>query len=85
MIKAFRALKYRNFRLFFPGLIVSQVGIWMQSVAVAWLVYDLTKSPFAMGSIMCVKHPLEVLLLINSTGINFYLPYRFYLPCRLYL
>ncbi len=55
MIKAFRALKYRNFRLFFPGLIVSQVGIWMQSVAVAWLVYDLTKSPFAMGSIMCVN------------------------------
>lgn len=55
MIKAFRALKYRNFRLFFPGLIISQIGVWMQSVAVAWLVYDLTKSPFAMGSIMCVN------------------------------
>lgn len=53
MIKAFRALKYRNFKLFFPGLVISQTGIWMQSVAVAWLVYDITKSPFAMGSIMC--------------------------------
>lgn len=55
MLQAFRALRYRNFRLFFPGLIVSQTGIWMQNVAVAWLVYDLTKSPLAMGSIMCVN------------------------------
>lgn len=55
MLQAFRALKYRNFRLFFPGLIVSQTGIWMQNVAVAWLVYDLTKSPFTMGTIMCIN------------------------------
>ena len=48
----FRALKYRNFRLFFPGLIVSQIGIWVQNVAVNWLVYDITKSPFIMGVVM---------------------------------
>lgn len=52
MITAFRALKYRNFKLFFPGLIISQTGLWMQSVAVAWLVYDITNSPLAMGSVM---------------------------------
>ncbi len=48
----FRSLKYRNFRLFFPGLITSQVGIWIQNVALSWVVYDMTHSPFMMGSIM---------------------------------
>ena len=48
----FRAFKYRNFRLFFPGLAVSQIGIWIQNITIAWLVYDITKSPFAMGTIM---------------------------------
>ncbi len=49
---AFRSLKYRNFRLFFPGLLTSQVGIWIQNVAISWVVYDMTKSPFMMGTIM---------------------------------
>ena len=48
----FRALKYRNFRLFFPGLAISQIGIWIQNVAISWLVYDITKSSFIMGLIM---------------------------------
>ena len=52
MISAFRALKYRNFRLFFPGLLIAQIGIWAQNVAISWLVYDITKSPFVMGLIM---------------------------------
>lgn len=68
MIKAFRALKYRNFRLFFPGLVISQTGVWMQSVAVAWLVYDLTKSPFAMGSIMCFN-AIPLLLVTPFAGV----------------
>lgn len=52
-IKAmFRAFKYRNFRLFFPGLAVCQIGIWIQNIAISWLVYDLTKSPFMMGTVM---------------------------------
>lgn len=50
----FRAFKYRNFRLFFPGLAISQIGIWIQNITIAWLVYDITKSPFAMGTIMCI-------------------------------
>lgn len=68
MIQAFRALKYRNFRLFFPGLVISQTGVWMQSVAVAWLVYDLTKSPFAMGSIMCFN-AIPLLLVTPFAGV----------------
>lgn len=50
--ETFRALKYRNFRLFFPGLIVSATGIWIQNIAINWLVYDITKSPFIMGIVM---------------------------------
>lgn len=52
LTQTFRSLKYRNFRLFFPGLITSQVGIWIQNVALSWVVYDMTQSPFMMGTIM---------------------------------
>lgn len=48
----FRAFKYRNFRLFFPGLAICQIGIWIQNIAISWLVYDLTKSPLTMGTVM---------------------------------
>jgi len=37
----FRALRHRNYRLFFSGQIISLVGTWMQSVAQSWLVYRL--------------------------------------------
>jgi MFS family permease len=45
----FRALKARNYRLFFSGQTISLIGTWMQMVAVAWLVYRLTNSPFLLG------------------------------------
>jgi MFS family permease len=45
----FRALSHRNFRLFWTGAFLSNVGTWMQSVAQAWLVYQLTNSPFWLG------------------------------------
>lgn len=45
----FRALRYRNYRLFFAGQIISLVGTWMQSVAQAWLVYRLTGSSLLLG------------------------------------
>jgi MFS family permease len=43
------ALTHRNFRLFFFGQGISLIGTWMQSVALGWLVLDLTNSPFAVG------------------------------------
>ncbi len=46
---AFRALRHRNFRLFVTGQTISLVGTWMQTVAVGWLVYRLTHSPFLLG------------------------------------
>jgi len=45
----FRALKYRNFRLFYLGQIVSLTGTWMQQVALGWLVYQMTQSAFLLG------------------------------------
>lgn len=45
----FAALRHRNFRLFFVGQLVSLIGTWMQRVAQAWLVLQLTNSPFLLG------------------------------------
>jgi MFS family permease len=44
-----RALKYRNYKLFFSGQLISLIGTWMQSIAMGWLVYRLTDSPFMLG------------------------------------
>lgn len=44
-----RALNHREFRLFWTGQWVSLVGRWMQSIGQAWLVLDLTRSPFKLG------------------------------------
>ncbi len=44
-----RALNHADFRRFLGAQIVSQVGSWMQSVALAWLVLELTNSPFRLG------------------------------------
>lgn len=47
----FRALHHRNFRLFVIGQLISLVGTWMQMAAQAWLVYRITGSSLALGSI----------------------------------
>jgi MFS family permease len=46
-----RALRHRNFRLFWTGYMVSLVGTWMQQVARGWLVLELTHSPFWLGMV----------------------------------
>src|SRR6187431_107976 len=45
----FRALSHRNYRLFWTGAFLSNVGTWMQAVAQGWLVLTLTNSPFWLG------------------------------------
>ncbi len=45
----FGALRYRNFNLLWSGLIVSNMGTWMQNVANGWLVLQLTNSPLWLG------------------------------------
>lgn len=46
-----RALRHRDFRLFWSGQLVSLIGTWMQSVGQSWLVLELTNSPFRLGMI----------------------------------
>ena len=46
-----RALKHRNFQLFFSGQLISLTGTWMQTVAQSWLVYRLTGSSLLLGSV----------------------------------
>src|SRR5215472_9868901 len=47
--RTLRALANSNYRLYFFGQIVSQTGGWLQRIAQAWLVLDLTGSPAALG------------------------------------
>jgi MFS family permease len=44
-----RALRHRNYKLFFSGQLVSLIGTWMQSLAMGWLVYRMTNSAFMLG------------------------------------
>jgi MFS family permease len=46
---AWRALRHRNFRLFFSGQSISLIGTWMTRVATSWLVYRLTGSALLLG------------------------------------
>ena len=46
-----RALRHRNFQLFFGGQLISLVGTWMQTVAQSWLVYKLTGSGLLLGAV----------------------------------
>lgn len=49
MIHALRAFRHRNFRLFFYGQSLSLIGSWIQQIALSWLVYRMTGSPFLLG------------------------------------
>jgi MFS family permease len=48
---ALRALRHRNFQLFFAGQLISLIGTWMQTVAQSWLVYRLTGSTLLLGTV----------------------------------
>lgn len=49
LAERFRALRHRDFRLFWSGQLVSLVGTWMQTVAQGWLMHRLTDSPLMLG------------------------------------
>jgi MFS family permease len=65
---AMRALKHRNFQLFFGGQLISLVGTWMQSVAQSWLVYRLTGSSVLLG-LVGFSSQIPVFLLAPIGGI----------------
>ena len=63
-----RALRSRNFRLFFFGQLISLIGVWMQSTAQQWLVYRLTGSQLKLGTVTFAGY-LPVLLLSLFMGV----------------
>jgi MFS family permease len=60
--RIFKSLrKHRNYRLFFMGQVVSLAGTWMQNIALAWFVVELTHSPLAIGGLaFCRFFPFMV-------------------------
>jgi len=62
-----RALNHRDFRRWYVGSFVSQIGTWTQSVAQAWLVLQLTDSPFRLGLIGTLQWgPMLVFALVTG-------------------
>ncbi len=60
------ALRHRDFRLFWVGQLISQIGTWMQSVAQAWLVLELTQSPLQLGLVSALQ--FTPILLLSPIG-----------------
>lgn len=63
-----RALRHRNYRLFFSGQVISLTGSWMQYTAQAWLIYRITGSAMMMG-VAAFADKVPVLLLGLAGGV----------------
>ncbi len=67
LTRGFRALEVRNYRLYWFGQLISQTGSWMQTTAQAWLVLQLTRSPFALGLVTTLQFlPIMLLSLLGG-------------------
>ena len=67
LARGFSALKVRNYRLYWFGQLISQTGSWMQTTAQAWLVLQLTHSPFALGLVTTLQFlPIMLFSLIGG-------------------
>jgi MFS family permease len=63
--------KHRNYRLFFTGQVISNIGTWMQRVAQAWLVLSLTHSPVAVGILaLCQFLPFTLFSLVAGVIVD---------------
>src|SRR5258705_2253618 len=65
-----RALGHRDFRLFWFGQLVSLIGTWMERVGQAWLVLELTNSPFRLGLIGALQFGPILLFSVRSGAIS---------------
>ncbi|HZU33451.1 MAG TPA: MFS transporter, partial [Candidatus Angelobacter sp.] len=59
---AWRALRHRNFKLFFFGQSISVIGTWMTRLATSWLVYRLTHSALLLGVVSFAGQIVSFLL-----------------------
>ncbi|MBC7321496.1 MFS transporter [bacterium] len=67
-VSTFESLRYRNFRLFWSGQLISLIGSWIQNVAQGWLVLELTNSSFLLGLVNSVGS-LPVLFFSMIAGV----------------
>ena len=66
-LSTFAALRHRNYRLFWTGMVVSLVGMWVQSTATSFLVWELTRSAFATSlNTLFFSLPSTVLALVGG-------------------
>src|SRR5213078_3951236 len=68
LLRAFLALRHRNFRLFWFGQLISLTGTWMQTIGQAWLVLELTHSAWLLGIVGALQF-LPVMLLALFGGV----------------
>lgn len=68
LLRAFLALRHRNYRLFWFGQMISLIGTWMQTTGQAWLVLELTHSPWQLGLVGALQF-LPVLLFSIFGGV----------------
>ncbi|MBM2825975.1 MAG: transporter [Dehalococcoidia bacterium] len=54
-LKTFESLKYRDYRFLWFSIVATSAGQWMQQIALSWLVYQMTDSPFMLGAINGVR------------------------------
>ncbi len=62
LTRGFAALRFRNYRLYWFGQIVSLVGTWMQSVSQPWLVLQLGGTPIQLGEVLALQYLPSTLL-----------------------
>ncbi len=73
----FRAFQNRNYRLFFSGQSVSQIGTWMQRTGVSWMIYTITHSPFMLGlTVFASQFPSFIFSLPGGIASDRYNRYR---------
>lgn len=67
LLYGFRALRIRNYRLYWLGQLISFTGRWMQTTAQSWLVIELTHSPLAIGLVTTFQFlPMMLLSLFGG-------------------
>src|SRR5438093_5046097 len=66
--ETFRALRHRNYRLFYTGQAISLTGTWMQTVAQSWLVIELTDSKAALGIVTTLQF-LPITIFVLRAGV----------------
>jgi MFS family permease len=76
-ITTFNAFRNRNYRLFFAGQSISQIGTWMQRTGVSWMVYTITHSPLMLGiTVFASQFPSFLFSLIGGIASDRYNRYK---------